>query len=177
MRVRALSRGKMRRVSWRKLLLLIPLLFFMGCDWGQPQILPTEITGVWKTDEPRYRGRFIKLEPDQVTFGLGGIAPDKSEHIEKLKIASIDNAIDYSIRLRAADGTPDSIFLRFTPRDGGELGMKNQPQVIWRRKATVAATSPAQITRGETLSHSGLPREHKTIYKIDCIRPQTCRSY
>ncbi|HZR58972.1 MAG TPA: hypothetical protein VFA74_19040 [Terriglobales bacterium] len=177
MRVRALWRGKMGGQSRRKLVLLIPLLFFIGCDWGKPQILPTEITGVWKTDEPRYRGRFIKLDPDQITFGLGGIAPDKSEHIEKLKIASINNAIDYSIRLRAADGTPDSIFLRFTRRDGGELGMKNQPQVIWRRKAAVATTSPAQISRGDTLSRSGIPREHKTVYKIDCIRPKTCRSY
>src|ERR1035441_4705329 len=63
----------------RSTLLLAPLLLSLaGCDWGGTQTLPGQMVGEWRTDEPRYHGRFIKLEADRVTFGLGGLGPDKA---------------------------------------------------------------------------------------------------
>ncbi len=106
----------------RVALLLLLLLLLSGCDWRGPQTLPGQMVGEWKTDEPRYRGRFIRIEADRITFGLGGLAPDKAEHVERVRMASTnDDATDYTIRLREVDGAPDSIVLQFTSQNGGEL--------------------------------------------------------
>jgi hypothetical protein len=174
-------------VSRPTLLLLSLLLLLAGCDWRGPQTLPGQMVGEWRTDEPRYHGRFMKLETDQITFGLGGVAPDKSEHIERVKMAPSDNPTDYTIRLKAGDGTPDSIVLQFTPQNGGELRLKNLPEVVWKRKSEPARTLPKKTPQHETSQHEtpqretpppdGIYGEHGTIYKIDCLRPKVCRTY
>ena len=172
----------------RPTLLLLPLLLLLtGCDWRGPQTLPGQMVGEWRTDEPRYHGRFIRLETDRITFGLGGVAPDTAEHIEKVKMAPSDNPTDYTIRLKAGDGTPDSIVLQFTRQNGGELRLKSQPMVVWKRKNEPDRTLPKETPQPET-SQRKTPRretpptgriygEHMTVYKIDCLRPKICRSY
>jgi len=158
--------------KWRKkLLLFLPLALAAGCNGGGPQTLPAQIVGVWKTDDARYHGRFLKLESDQITFGLGGIAPNQLEQIETVKMVPSDKATDYVIGLRAQDGTSDSVTLRFVPENGGELGIRNQAKVVWRRRSFPGATPP------ETPLRDGWPNEHKTVYKIDCLWPSLCRSY
>lgn len=172
----------------RKALLLLPLLLLLaGCDWWGTQTLPGQMVGEWRTDEPRYHGRFIRLETDRVTFGLGGVGPDKAEHVERVNVAPRDNPTDYTIRLTAGDGTPDSIVLQFTPQNGGELRLKNQPKIVWKRKSEPARTLPKQTPHPETPQHKTSQREtpppdrvygeHMTIYKIDCLKPEVCRSY
>lgn len=163
--------------SRQTLLLLLLLLLLAGCDWRRPQTLPGQVVGEWRTDEPRYKGRFIRLETDQITFGLGGVAPDKSEHIERVRMAPTGKSTDYVIGMRAEDGTPDSIALQFTPENGGELRMKNQLKVVWRRKNQSTKTLPGETPQHKTVPPDGTYVEHRTIYKIDCIRPKVCRSY
>jgi hypothetical protein len=162
----------------RRALLLLPLLLWLaGCNGQGLQALPSQMIGEWRTDEPRYHGRFMRLETDRVTFGLGTGAPDQAEHVERVKLAPRDNPMDYTIRLTAGDGTPDSIVLQFTPQNGGELRLKNQPKIVWRRKSEPARALPKGTPQQETPSPDQPYREHKTIYKIDCVRPKVCRSY
>jgi hypothetical protein len=186
----------------------LPLLLLLaGCHWRGPQTLPFQMVGEWRTAEPRYHGRFLRLETNRITFGLGGVAPDKTEHVERVNMAPSDNSTDYTIRLKAGDGTDDSIVLQFTPQNGGELCLKSQPKVIWKRKSESARTQPSATPQHETPPHETprpetprpetprpetprpeTPRpetpppnrtygEHMTIYKIDCIRPKVCRSF
>jgi hypothetical protein len=155
----------------RSTLLLAPLLLSLaGCDWGGTQTLPGQMVGEWRTDEPRYHGRFIKLEADRVTFGLGGLGPDKAEHIERIKMTPRDNPTD-----------------QFTPQNGGELRLKSQPTIVWKRKNEPARTPPRQTPQPETPQQK-TPQcetpppdhvygEHMTVYKIDCLKPDVCRSY
>jgi hypothetical protein len=138
--------------------------------------LPGQVVGEWNTDDARYQGRFLRLETDRITFGLGGVAPDNSEHIERVSMAPTNNPTDYVIRLRAGDGTPDSIVLQFTPDNGGELRIKNQPKVVWKRKNEPSRTLPGNVPQRVILRSDGT-YEHQTIYKIDCLRPDVCRSY
>jgi hypothetical protein len=167
-----------REVKWcKKLLLFVPLVLVAGCNWGGPQTLPAQVVGIWKTDDPRYYGRFLKLDSDQVIFGLGGVAPNKIEHIEKVKMAPTEKATEYTIKLKADDGTSDAIALRFTPENGGELGIKNQPKVVWTRKSFPDTALPGKILQGKAPPRDGAAKEHKTIYKIDCLLPNSCRSY
>ncbi len=161
----------------RLLLPLLLLLLLAGCAWRGPQTLPGHIVGEWRTDEPRYQGRFLRLETDRITFGLGGVAPDKAEHVERVRMAPRDNPTNYDIRLKAADGATDSIALQFTAENGGELRIKSQPKVVWRRKNESAKTPPSVHPQTQTPLREVWHGEHKTIYKIDCIRPEVCRSY
>src|ERR1017187_5131159 len=138
----------------RPTLLLFPLLLLLtGCDWRGPQTLPGQMVGEWRTDEPRYHGRFIKLETDRITFGLGGGAPDKTEHVERVRMAPSDNPRDYTIRLKEGDGTPDSIVLQFTAQNGGELRLKSQPKIIWKRKREPARSQPKGAPQAEPSQH------------------------
>ena len=171
--------------SWasRPRLLLLPLLLLLaGCDWRGPQVLPGQMVGEWRTDELRYHGRFLRLETDRITFGLGGMAPDKAEHIERVKMAPGNNVTEYTIRLKAVDGTPDLIVLQFNPQNG-ELRLKNQPKMVWKRWTEPARTAPKATPPADRVSgerSKGAPPadyisgEHKTIYLIDCVRPKVC---
>ncbi len=181
------SQNERTWLSRPTLLLLSLLLLLAGCDWRGPQTLPGQMVGEWRTDEPRYHGRFLRLETDRITFGLGGVAPDKVEPIERVSMAPRDNPTDYTIRLKAGDGTDDSIVLQFTPQNGGELRLKSQPKVVWKRKSGPAKTLPRETPQRETSQHEtpqrdtpppdGIYGEHMTVYKIDCLRPEVCRSY
>ena len=177
-----------RHGASRTPLFLLPLLVLLaGCDWRGTQTLPGQRVGEWRTDEPRYHGRFIKLETDRITFGLGGAAPDKTEHVERVRMAPSDNPTDYTIRLKEGDGTPDSIVLQFTAQNGGELRLKSQPKIIWKRKREPARSLPKGAPQAEPSQHGdpqrGVPApgqtygERVTIYKIDCLKPKVCRSY
>lgn len=152
------------------------LLMLAGCDWRVPKTLPGQIVGEWKTDDSRYQGRFLRLETDQITFGLGGAAPDELERIESVRMMPSDQPTAYVIQLRKVSGTTDSIALRFTPENGGELRIKSQPKVVWTRKADAGRALPVKSPPA-TLPLDVLLGQHRTIYKIDCIRPKVCRSY
>jgi hypothetical protein len=162
----------------RQVLLLMPLLLLLaGCAWRDPKTLPGQMVGEWRTDEPRYNGRFLRLEADRITFGLGGVAPDKAEHVERVRMVPRDNPTEYTVHLTSTEGTTDSIALQFTAERGGELRIKSQPKVVWRRKSEPARTLPSVAPQRETQVMEGWHGEHKTIYTIDCLRPKVCRSY
>jgi hypothetical protein len=175
--IRLPSHHEPGRRSMEAGLLLWLLVLLTGCSWRQPQTLPVQMFGEWKTQEPRYQGRFIRLDKGQITFGLGGLAPDNSERIEKVKTAPAKTPTDYVLELKAADGTPDSITLLFSPENGGELRIKNQPTVVWRHplKSGPGKILPSGAQAAAPLDGSRL--EHKTIYKIDCLLPEHCHSY
>jgi hypothetical protein len=174
--------------AWRTpIRLLLPLLLLLaGCDWRGSQTLPAQMVGDWRTDEPRYHGRLMRLETDRITFVLGGVVPDNTELIENVRMASSSNPTDYTLHLKARDGTEESIVLQFTPQNGGELRLNSQSKVVWKRKSQIAGTTPG-APQGETSQkeapQQGTPAanrgygEHVTIYKIDCLKPKACRSF
>ncbi len=159
------------------LLVSFVLLLLAGCNWRDPQTLPEQLLGEWKTDDARYQGRFLKVETDQITFGLGGAAPNELEHIERVHMEPANNPTDYLIKLKKLDGAPDSVVLRFSPENGGELRLKNQPHVVWSRNKNPIQAQPARALLPAALPLGVLLGEPKTIYTIECIRPKVCHSY
>ncbi len=162
------------------------MLMLAGCSKPPVQTLPSHILGDWQTDDARYRGRGLKLDANRVTFGLGGIAPDKPEQIENVTMTPPDNPTDFVIHLRTADGAPDSIALQFTPANGGEMRIKSQSKMVWKRKNDFSRPLPAPSEPGKPVPTVKLhpvvvrtdgTQEHQTIYKIDCLRPGVCASY
>jgi hypothetical protein len=176
-----------RGTAWSAGVLVLPLLLWLaGCGVAKPKTLPEQITGEWRNDDARYHGRFMRLETDEITFGLGGVGPDEGERVESVSTTPGDYHTDYTIRLRKADGRSDSLFLQFSEQNSGELRLKNQSKIIWKRKGEEAQTTPQKTSRPraslreiaepETLTPERIFGGHRTIYKIDCIRPKVCHS-
>ncbi len=187
-----------RRKVWRSSFLLsLPLLLSLaGCDQSVPT-LPRQVTGTWRTNEPKYDGRFMKLDGDKITFGMGGTGPDRTELVERVKMTPPDHPTDYEVKLKMADGSPDLITLQYVDQFGGELRLKSQPKILWSRtimpgKKQVADTpapaaapksapapgsAPLPMPKVQTITREQIYGEHMTIYRIDCIKPNVCKSY
>jgi len=144
----------------------------------------------------------MKLDGDRITFGMGGTAPDRTELVERVKMTPQDHPTDYEVKLKMPDGSPDQIILQFSDQFGGELRLKSQPKIVWSRtvlpgKNQVAGTpaaapapaaaapsaapapgsAPLPGPKVQTLTREQIYGEHMTIYKIDCLKPNTCKSY
>ena len=182
------------RRAWRStLLLLLPLLLWLaGCDQAAQTTttLPRQMAGTWRTDEPKYDGRYMKLDGDRITFGMGGTAADKVELVERVSMTPQDNPTDFTVKLKMPDGTPDSINLQYSEKFGGELRLKSQPKIVWTRKNLPAKKqqqqvaenpapqpAPLEMPKHETITRERIFGEHMTIYKIDCLKPNTCKSF
>ena len=184
-----------RRRAWQSTLLLLPLLLWLaGCDQSVPT-LPRQVTGTWRTSEPKYDGRFMKLDGDRITFGMGGTAPDRTEMVQRVNMTPQDHPTDYEVKLKMPDGSPDSIILQFTDQFGGELRLKSQPKIVWSRTilpakkqvadapapaaapAAAPGSAPLPGPKVQTITREQIYGEHMTIYRIDCIKPNVCKSY
>jgi hypothetical protein len=158
-------------------LFFLGLLLLVGCQEPPLHTLPEQLFGEWHTDEARYNGRSMKFEGERVTFGLGGVASDRREGIEAVRVTTTPDGAEYRIALRTDDGSADSLQLKFTGKNGGELRLASQPNVVWTHgKFPIRPPArPAPLQPANEYTYVG--SDHKTIYKIDCLRPNTCRSY
>jgi hypothetical protein len=185
-----------RRRAWRSaFLLLLPLsLWLTACNQSAQTAttLPRQMAGTWRTDEAKYDGRYMKLDGDRITFGMGGTAADRVELVERVSMTPQDNPTDFAVKLKMPDGSADSINLQYSEKFGGELRLKSQPKIVWSRKAQpvkkqVVAETPAPApapeqgplptSKHETITRERIYGEHMTIYKIDCLKPNTCKSF
>jgi len=182
-----------RRSGMRTLALLVsPLLLWLtGCN-SDPvvQTLPRQMTGTYRTEEGKYQGRFMKLDGDKITFGLGGAGPDRTEIVQSVTMTPSDKPTDFTVKLKTAEGNPDSIILQFSEQTG-ELKLKSQPKIIWSRRvvpgrtqvaqtpgtAAAPGTAPLPAPKVGNLTPQQIYGEHMTIYKIDCLKPNACKSY
>lgn len=181
-----------RRTAWLTAIILsLPLLSLTGCDGSDQQTLPKQMVGVWKTDDPRYKNRYMNVEVQRITFGMGGTSPDRPEFVDNVK-TSREHPSDYIVKLKMTDGSPDSITLQYAEQNGGELRLKSQPKIVWTRnqlpvkkvaEATGPEPAPTPTSTGlaapkvQTLTPDRIYGDHVTIYRIDCLKPHTCKSY
>ena len=161
-------------------LLLIALLASgTGCGGEQLSAVPPQLVGEWRTADARYQGRSMNLASDRVTFGMGHIAPDRLEHVDSVRTISVENGQEYRITLRTPEATQDTLVLDFSQENGGELHLKSQPRIVWTRvKATSSAPVPVpQSPELPPTPATSVMKEHKVIYKIDCVHSKNCKSY
>jgi hypothetical protein len=111
-------------------------------DEQNPRLLPTTVTGVWTTDDTRYKGRFLELYEAFVIIGAGGQEVPQVQVINSVKPSPAGDEILYKIVASDLDGSAHEMTLLFNPARGGELHFKNQANVMWRRHLTDGAPKP-----------------------------------
>src|SRR4051794_26188160 len=70
--------------SMGQVLLLLLSMFCGSCDWNRSRFVPSELIGVWKTDDVRYRGRSLELSVDTALIETGSDEPG-TEAVESVK--------------------------------------------------------------------------------------------
>ena len=97
-----------------------------------PLITLDDLDGVWKTDNPAYRSRYLQFRDGVVTFGQGD-AGTASYRIDAIESEPDGGNILVRIRYRDLDESDYQISFYYHRRQGGTLWMKNQKGVPWSR--------------------------------------------
>jgi hypothetical protein len=148
--------------SMGQVVLLLLSMFCGSCDWNRSRFVPSELIGVWKTDDVRYRGRSLELSVDTALIETGSDEPG-TEAVESVKIQPTGAETTYLIRCRASDGTRHMLSLRFSSRGGGEIRLSHPDRVVWKRQDELD-TAPRRHHRARLVP--------TTPYKIDCLDPK-----
>lgn len=125
-------------VMWKfsKLLFAtVLLLVLLGCNRPNPRILPVEVSGHWTTDATGYQGRFLELSQAFVIIGAGERGNPVVQMIDNVEPAAAGDETTYTIDSTSVEGVHDQITIQFSPRNGGELRVKERPDVVWRRSS------------------------------------------
>lgn len=149
-----------------QVLLLLLAIVCGGCDWNRSRFIPDNLVGVWRTDDPRYRGRSLELGKESAVIGVGGDKPS-IESVESVKTQQPEQETTYEISSRGADGTRHVLILRFSPNGDGEIRLSHPQNVVWKRRPDIV-TSPQ---RHRVLL---VPRP---LYEIDCVRRNCSRDW
>jgi hypothetical protein len=114
-----------------------------ACAEPEPSEVPEELIGVWVTDDPRYEGRFLKLEPRKIHFGMGGDQASENPIVEVETIQEEGMSI-YRIHYLSPEGLEYTQSLNYDP-ESGEVRYKNRPSVVWKRvEIEIEATESAR---------------------------------
>jgi hypothetical protein len=172
--MRARTKGVRSIVPLGRVLLLLLPIVCSGCNWNRSRFIPDSLVGVWRTDDPRYRGRSLELGKDSAVIGTGGDKPSM-ESVESVKIRPAGEETTYSINCRAADGTQHLLTLRFNPSRDGEIRLSHPDGIVWRRRPDIGISSHGPDTEAR-------PRHHVTfvprpLYEIDCVRRDCSRDW
>ena len=154
------------------LLLLLPIICG-GCDWNRSRFIPENLVGVWRTDDPRYRGRSLELSKDIAVIGIGGEKPS-IESVEWVKTQATSEETTYSIQCRTADGTKDLLTLSFSPKGDGEIRLNHPQSIVWKRRPDTDISSHRPNAAPSPGRHRPklVPRP---LYEIDCIKSDCSR--
>ena len=114
---------------------LMVLTIFFGWQCGYEKIAPNELVGIWKTSEPRYADRFIKIDQDTITFGTG----EKNFEIYSIKKIYMkkvpkESSILYTIHYKNGEGVWCKFAFYYSPINGGVIRLKNQRQMVWTKE-------------------------------------------
>ena len=118
------------------LMLIGLVLSALGCSSNSSDQIPIELVGIWTTPHPLFKGRFMELTPDRVTFGTGDAGP--STHAVKLvRWEAKGGEITYRIVYLSTDGEEYTLSVRWDPRRQ-ELRLVHRDAPVWGRRLRAA---------------------------------------
>jgi len=122
---------------------LLLLLVCLACSRDNPKVLPDKLVGFWTTDEPRYQDRFLELSKVYVFIGVGRRQVPSVQVVDRFEAVQAGKETKYTIYSTDLQGTAYQMTFQFSPVNGGEIQLKNQQGIVWKRHAQQDA-SPKQ---------------------------------
>lgn len=125
-------------MSKQLIAVLAILLPFCGCTRTQTQDhIPDELLGYWRTDTPRYQGRFLKLDRDYITIGTSDDNLTSVQRVREVRAERNSESTIYTIYSINTEGI-ESLNLEFEPANGGSLQIRHMGGILWKRGAPPA---------------------------------------
>ena len=106
------------------------LLMCAGCNTAK---LPDELIGIWRTDAPGYKDKFMKCDPKFVVLGVGD-AKVVPRRVTEIKKEYENNETLYTLKTDEKDEGEYTFAFYYSPVEGGTIRFKNQPQLIWHKR-------------------------------------------
>ena len=94
--------------------------------------MPDDLLGAWITPDPMYADRFFELKKDLIIFGTGGSAVDIGNISQITETAQEERTL-YTIYYDTSEGVELLFSFFYEPTDGGQITLKNQEQIVWRK--------------------------------------------
>jgi hypothetical protein len=120
---------------WRRSIIAVAILASLwSCKAAQePVVVPRELIGVWKTDNPRYLDRYFELTIDTITLAMGKDGKE-SYPVQKLEKHSDTQGISYALTYRnPVEDVADTLSFDYEPTAGGAIRFKNQQNLVWKK--------------------------------------------
>lgn len=114
-------------------LVFVALVTSAGCKRQRSNLLPRQLVGVWTTDDPRYKDRFLELSQAFVIIVTGRNDPSSVQLIDRVETTQQGSEMLLTVYSTDRSGGQYTMNLRFNPENGGELRFSNQSQ-IWKRR-------------------------------------------
>jgi hypothetical protein len=117
--------------SYQYLLISLPLLLCLACSKVEA---PTDLVGNWRTDDPRYQDKVLRLDGCCIVYGLGEDKDPRPEQIVSVKTQSNGAGTTYMVESIGDSKKHQKITLLYSPANGGELHIANLPKVLWKKE-------------------------------------------
>lgn len=129
--------GKIMKTA-KIVMLLIIVVFMLGCHYGGTNEVPPELMGSWKSSNPRYADRLLRFTAGEIHFGIGKGLVDKYV-ITKVKTSEMGHqTTKYVIHYQNQD-EDDSVFsFTYNSAHSGSIMIAHQ-EGIWRKAGTSTA--------------------------------------
>ncbi len=114
--------------------LVIAVLGLSACRTRDGKVVPDQIQGHWVTETPGYEGRYLQLERDFVLIGVGRDETPSIQRVYRVEESGNGRQMTYQIYSTGAE-TDYTLTVYFDPANGGEIRLKNQGGIVWRRTA------------------------------------------
>ena len=120
----------MTKRTFQLLSLFVLFVVSVGCTSAK---LPNELLGIWRTDAPAYKGRYMKCDPQFVVLGVG---EDKPVPRKVVGISKASEGIEtlYTLKTNEKEEGEYDFSFYYSPADGGTIRFKNQPNLIWHKR-------------------------------------------
>ncbi len=119
-----------RKISGIILCSMVVLL--LQCTSGKS--LPEDIVGKWTTDDQAYKGEFIEISINAISYGIegGDIFIYTVRKVKKEK-GHLYNSTTYKAYCTDESGVENLFTFIFTPDEGGSIRQKSTQDIVWKR--------------------------------------------
>lgn len=110
------------------------LILFLGCggEEGLSEI-PEHLIGRWKTEDTRYKGCFLDLKKDSVTF-VSAEGQKSVNSLKKVEISSEEDSRLYTLYYTGEDDRECTMKFYYESSGGRVIRLESRKQIEWTRK-------------------------------------------
>ena len=93
---------------------------------GEPEVLPAELLGTWRTQNPEFRNSFFELREGWVVFGADGYTASMHP-IHRVASKRSEASTEFAIEYLVDDGAALPLLLVYTPGSPPRLRVGRRP--------------------------------------------------